>query len=165
MSFIRRALNVSSTGKTLFRNQWKQYVPGNRYMSKKTQLSKTFRKGRVIEFSSSKTKTSDLPSISKLNINCSGKVWRQIFGDVILLMFANLESLFRISTFWWLVRVTLVVDWLFLPQNFGPVVGTYEGLLQLSECTWGGGSICRWWGHLTSIWCHRTFFRHRWWGP
>ena len=26
---------------------------------------------------------------------------------------------------WWLVRVTLVVDWLFLPQNFGPVVGTF----------------------------------------
>ena len=24
---------------------------------------------------------------------------------------------------WWFVRVTLVVDWLFLPQNFGPVVG------------------------------------------
>ena len=23
--------------------------------------------------------------------------------------------------YWWLVRVTLVVDWLFLPQNFGPV--------------------------------------------
>ena len=22
--------------------------------------------------------------------------------------------------FWWLVRVTLVVDWLFLPQNFWP---------------------------------------------
>ena len=22
-----------------------------------------------------------------------------------------------------------MVDWLFLPQNFGPVVGTYEGLL------------------------------------
>ena len=27
---------------------------------------------------------------------------------------------------WWLVRVTLVVDWLFLPRNFGLVVGTYE---------------------------------------
>ena len=40
---------------------------------------------------------------------------------------------------WWLVRVTLVVDWLFLPQNFGPVVGTYEGLLPFCECTWGGG--------------------------
>ena len=47
MSFIRRALDISSTGKTLFRNQWKQYVPGNRYMSKQTQLAKTFRKGRV----------------------------------------------------------------------------------------------------------------------
>ena len=31
-------------------------------------------------------------------------------------------------TCWWLVRVTLVVDWLFLTQNFGQVVGTYEGL-------------------------------------
>ena len=52
---------------------------------------------------------------------------------------------------WWLVRVTLVVDWLFLPQNFGPVVGTYEGLLRLCECTLGSGSIFRWWGHLTTI--------------
>ena len=37
-----------------------------------------------------------------------------------------------------------MVDWLFLPQNFGPEVGTYEGLLQLCECTLGGGSIFRW---------------------
>ena len=51
--------------------------------------------------------------------------------------------------YWWLVTVTLVVDWLFLPQIFGPVVGTYEGLLWLCECTSGGGSFCRWWGHLT----------------
>ena len=28
---------------------------------------------------------------------------------------------------WWFVRVTLLVDWLFLRQNFGPMVGTYEG--------------------------------------
>ena len=67
--------------------------------------------------------------------------------------------------YWWLVRVTLVVDWLFLPQNFGPVVGTYQGLLQLCECTSGGGCFCRWWGHLNTLWCYWTFFRHRWWGP
>ena len=66
---------------------------------------------------------------------------------------------------WWLVRVTLVVDWLFLPQNFGQVVGTYEGLLRLCECTLGGGSIFRWWGHLTTICTNRTFSCCRWWGP
>ena len=38
-----------------------------------------------------------------------------------------------------------MVDWLFLPQNFGPVVGTYKGLLLFCECIWvvvlfaGGG--------------------------
>ena len=37
--------------------------------------------------------------------------------------------------YWWLVRVILVVDWLFLPQKFGPVVGTYKSLLLLCECT------------------------------
>ena len=58
---------------------------------------------------------------------------------------------------WWLVRVTLVVDWLFLPQHFGLVAGTYEGLLPFCECRWGGGSICRWWGHLTTICGNRTF--------
>ena len=67
--------------------------------------------------------------------------------------------------FWWLVRVTLVVDWLFLPQNFGPVMGTYEGLLQLCKCTLGDGSIFRWWGHLTTIGGNRSFFCRRWWGP
>ena len=65
---------------------------------------------------------------------------------------------------WWLVRVTLVVDWLFLPQNFGPVVGTYKGLLRICECTLGGGSIFRWWGHLTTIGGNQTFSCHRWWG-
>ena len=25
------------------------------------------------------------------------------------------------DNFWWLVRLTLMVDWLFLPQNFGPM--------------------------------------------
>ena len=67
-------------------------------------------------------------------------------------------SQIRTALYWWLVRVTLVVDWLFLPQNFGPVVGTYEGLLRLCECTLGGGSICRWWGHLTTISGNRSFF-------
>ena len=70
----------------------------------------------------------------------------------------NYETHCRNSAdYWWLVRVTLVVDWLFLPQNFGPVVGTYEGLLRICECTLGGGSIFRWWGHLTTIRGNRTF--------
>ena len=60
--------------------------------------------------------------------------------------------------FWWLVRVTLVVDWQFLPQNFGQVVGTYEDLLWLSECTWGNDSTLRWWGHLNITLCNQTFF-------
>ena len=68
-------------------------------------------------------------------------------------------------TFWWLVRVTLVVDWWLLPQNFGPVVGTYEGLLQLCEWTLGGDSSSRWWGKTYTVSDHRTFYRHRWWRP
>ena len=40
-----------------------------------------------------------------------------------------------------------MVDLLFLPRNFGLVVGTYEGLLLLCECTWRVGSMFRWWGH------------------
>ena len=67
--------------------------------------------------------------------------------------------------YWWLVRVTLVVDWLYLPQNFGPIVGTYEGLLTCCECTWDGGSICRWWGHLTTVGSNQTFSCCRWLGP
>ena len=36
-------------------------------------------------------------------------------------------------------------------QNFGDMVGTYEGHFLLSECRWGGDPICRWWGHLNTI--------------
>ena len=74
-------------------------------------------------------------------------------------------SLAHLVVDWWLIRVTLVVDWLFLPQNFGPVVGTYEGLLPFCECTWCGESIFRWWGHLYTICLNRTFCAHRWWDP
>ena len=59
---------------------------------------------------------------------------------------------------WWRDRVTLVVDWLFLTQNFGPVLGTYEGFLQLCECRLGGDCTSRWWGHLSTICGHRSFF-------
>ena len=55
--------------------------------------------------------------------------------------------------YWWLVRVTLVVDWLFLPQHFGLVVGTYKGHLLLCECRWDGDCTCRWWGHINTT-CH-----------
>ena len=67
--------------------------------------------------------------------------------------------------YWWLVRVTLVVDWRFLPQNFGPVVGTYEGILPLWECRCGGDCCCKWWGHLTTLCDNQTFCAPRWWGP
>ena len=54
---------------------------------------------------------------------------------------------------WGLVRVILVVGLVFLPQNFGPLVGTYEGFLLFCECRWDGDSTWRWWGHLsTSCW-------------
>ena len=69
------------------------------------------------------------------------------------------------TLYWWLVGVALMFDFVFLPQHFGLVVGTYELLLSFCECTWGGGSICRWWGHLTTICANQTFCRHRWWGP
>ena len=70
-------------------------------------------------------------------------LFRPCFAPVLPLvsppvLFPHLMPLMMVGTLhcWWLVRVTLVADWLFLPQNFGPVVGTYEGLLQLSEYTW-----------------------------
>ena len=45
---------------------------------------------------------------------------------------------------WWLVRVTLVVPFGFLLQNFGCVVGTYKSHLPFCECRSGGGSTWRW---------------------
>ena len=61
------------------------------------------------------------------------------------------------SNHWWLVRVTLVVDWLFLPHNFGPMVGTYKGLLVLCEWTLGEDCTSRWWGHISTICHHQSF--------
>ena len=33
-----------------------------------------------------------------------------------------------------------MVGLVFLPQNFGPVVGTYKGCFLFCECRWGGDS-------------------------
>ena len=37
--------------------------------------------------------------------------------------------------------------------DFGPMVGTYKGLLRLCEWTLGGDFTSRWWGHISRI-CH-----------
>ena len=73
------------------------------------------------------------------------------------LLWGHLTTTCWDQTFWWLIRVTLGVDWLFLPKTFGLVVGTYKGLLPLFECRWGSGSICRWWGHLTTACWNQAF--------
>ena len=39
------------------------------------------------------------------------------------------------------------------------VMGTYEAVLVMCECSWGGDSNCRWWGHLKTT-CHVC----TWWG-
>ena len=49
---------------------------------------------------------------------------------------------------------------LFAPKFFMPVVATYKCLLLFCECTWGGGSTCRWWGHLTTICCNEILCAH-----
>ena len=41
--------------------------------------------------------------------------------------------------------------------DFGPVVGTYKGLLRLCEWTLGGDFTSRWWGHISRI-CHNGSF-------
>ena len=68
---------------------------------------------------------------------------RRALGIYVVICHFTFKKVSRIPH-WWLVRVTLVVNWLFLPQNFGPVVGTYEGLLLLCECRWGWHCTCRW---------------------
>ena len=59
------------------------------------------------------------------------------------------------------IRVTLVVDLQFSPQNFGPMVGTYEGLCCSVNADGGGDRTCRWWGHITTICCHQSFLTQR----
>ena len=50
---------------------------------------------------------------------------------------------FRVTLANWLIEV--------FAQNFGDVMGIYEGHLPLSEGRWGGDSSWRWWGHPTTI--------------
>ena len=59
--------------------------------------------------------------------------WRYDAIGLLFLCFAQLKIL---THCWWLVRVTLVVGLVFMPQNFGPVVGNYECHLPFSERTW-----------------------------
>ena len=70
---------------------------------------------------------------------------RNQYQNVKPTMFHCTPFMFVRYVYWWFVRVTLVVDLWFLPQNFGPVVGTYESLLLLCECRWGWDRTCRWW--------------------
>ena len=65
----------------------------------------------------------------------------------------------EIYNFWWLISVTLVVDWLFCPEILvwcGDLRRPFA-VLWMYICTWGGGSIYRWWGHLNPT-CHNWTF-------
>ena len=53
-----------------------------------------------------------------------------------------------VQTFWWLIRVTLVVTFCFLSQNGWEVTGTYKSLFLLeNECRVSGGNSLKWWEH------------------
>ena len=49
--------------------------------------------------------------------------------------------------FRWLIRVSLVVTFGFLSQNFGRWRGPANGTLSFYECRFSGGDTMRWWGH------------------
>ena len=55
---------------------------------------------------------------------------------------------------WWLVRVTLVVGFGFLRQNYGIVMGTCECHFQF--CRWDDTSTWRWWKNLNPTCCSQT---------
>ena len=56
----------------------------------------------------------------------------------------------RITSCWWLVRVTWVVGFGFYPK----ILGRWWDLF--CECRWGGGSTWRWWQHLNPTYCNQT---------
>ena len=69
---------------------------------------------------------------------------------------------------WWLVRVTFVVAFGFLPQHFVRWQDPRIILLSFYECRFNGGDALRWWEHSNStiyakefIWIYCT---QRWWG-
>ena len=48
--------------------------------------------------------------------------------------------------YWWLIRITLVVAFGFLPQNFSEVVRTYIlSFLFEKDCNFSGADNMRWW--------------------
>ena len=52
-----------------------------------------------------------------------------------------------LSDFWWLVRVTLVVVFSFLPQNFARCHGLMNTILSLYTCRLSNEYTQRWWRH------------------
>ena len=60
------------------------------------------------------------------------------------------------TIFWWLVRVTLVIAFEFLPQFFGRLWGPRNDTLPFYKCRFSGGGgrgTMRWWGHSNPTLC------------
>ena len=51
-----------------------------------------------------------------------------------------------------------MVSLVFLPQNYGSVMGTYKYLLLFCKCTWGVG-------YLATTSCNQIVCGHGGWGP
>ena len=75
----------------------------------------------------------------------------------------NLPKLICLIIHCWLVRVTLVVAFGFLPQNFGMWWGPANGTLPFYECRFCGGDTMRWKRHSNPTLCKRNwiFCTHR----
>ena len=69
----------------------------------------------------------------------------------------KLEEDWKILSFFklWLVRVTLVVAFGFLPQNFGRWWGPTNSTLSVYECRFSGG----WWRHWNPTKCKKKLFQ------
>ena len=58
------------------------------------------------------------------------------------------------------INGSLVVSFGFLPQKFGPMVGTYEGHLLFCECSFFVMVVHRsWWEHLNTTHCNQTYLK------
>ena len=61
----------------------------------------------------------------------------------------------KLDPFWWLVRVTLVVAFGFLPKNFGRWWGPMSSIFYFHNYRFSGGNTMMWWWHSNHTLCIR----------
>ena len=81
----------------------------------------------------------------------------------------SLDPSLTLTHRWWGIQPSIEIP-LLAPicspsPKFWTCGGVYKALLLLCEWRLGGHCTSRWWGYISTICDHQSFFCHRWWVP